>query len=267
MLKLLVGSFFIIMLFSVKLSAKEEAACEAVLFEYKNEFGGLSINKNHTEEEALKYLLSNEQICQTNAVYYFIRSNVLYDLAKYDEALTLLNKAIKRKAVPLGTVLYQKANIMRRLTQWQVRNYDYSMIRDLLIEAENAEHTNGVLIYLELAEVLVLMNELDEAMKILNSAVVLDPSLFRFFSLAAIIETKQENFQTAEKYMNIAIQKGGQTSLNQPDSVLAFATIHCHNKRNEEARIMVDNIRNLISERDELTDLIAAKKVVDECKQ
>ena len=184
---------------------------------------------------------------------------------RFDEAFAVLDDGINKKLAPVGNLLYEKADLMHTLLSSRVRTYNYTEINSYFERALKSKNTVLPTIYLGLGEMAVLMGNLDKAMEYLHKGSALNEKISRFYMLGAIVETKKKNYRQAYKYLEGAIEMGEKEYLLFPDTVLAMATILCHFKRNDLAKIAVDQATALIKESDELPDLISARKVVDEC--
>ena len=250
------------------LTLAEESQCFTALKAYENNY---QLSDGSSNEKRLVYLKSIKSICRDNAIHVIYQSRVLVDMRKVDDAFLILDEAIANYSLPIGNALYEKADLMQRIIFSGYKNHsehkDISYKESILLFKQALKTDTNIkpLIYAGLAEVHILINELDEAIEYASLGIKLDNNIARFYSLLGIIESKKNDFLKAQHYLEISANKQGMAYLKEPDTVLALAKVFCHNKRKDLVIGLVNKALDTIPHSEDIPDLQKAYDIAKNC--
>lgn len=263
--------FKVLSIFALALSFIQAPAiasiCKEKLKSHEEKFKALDTYdiQYEAKEQRLESLSKLENMCKDNAYYVHLYTEALISLKKYDNALSFFDKAIQRKVKPLGNVLYGKASMMIPLS-W-IRPINLDEIIDLLNEALEQENTVTPLIYLDLSELFLMKGDIAESMKYIEKGNRLAPEIAKFYILAAVIESRRENYKSAYRYYDIAVQKGGENYIYNPSVLLAMTTTFCQLNREDLAQRIINYTFSTIQEAEKFPEYIQAREVAQECSK
>jgi tetratricopeptide (TPR) repeat protein len=246
----------------------EENQCISTLKSYEENY---QFVKEVSDKQRLAYLDSAKELCRDNAVHAIFKSKILVNMAKVDDAFLILDNAIANYSQPIGDVLYEKAELVRRMVG---AGYDrktihqgvsYEQAISLFMQALKTKTNVKPLIYLGMSEAYISNNQLDKAAENANLGIQLDNKIARFYSLLGIIETKKEDFSKAQYYLELSATRQGSGYLKEPDTVLALAKVLCNAQRKDLVIDLVNKAVEIAASAENIPDLQAAYNIAKHC--
>jgi tetratricopeptide (TPR) repeat protein len=246
----------------------EGSQCISALKKYENNYQFID---KVSDKKRLAYLASTKELCRDNSVHAIFQSQVLISMAKVDDAFLVLDSAIANYSQPIGDALYEKADLMRRMIDagfdkesiHQDMSYEKSIF--LFLQALKTKTNIKPLIYLGLSESHIAINALDQAIEYAKKGIELDDNIARLYSLLGVIESKKDNFLTAQQYLEISAKKQGTRYLKEPDTVLALAKVLCNAKRKDLVIDLVNKAIKTIPYSEDIPDIQEAYGIAKHC--
>lgn len=261
---------FLIILFQGQATSMDlDQKCYKNVQDYREDYIPDSGDRRFSLEERLVYLLKLPELCFDHDYIILFRANVLFEMQRYDEAITEIERGLKLKVKREGNLLYTKASFLRMLMHTkQGLDTSYSDIKNILNLAIASENDISPLIHLELAEVAVEQGEYDLALENIIKGIEIK-KIYRFYTLGAIISERRGDYKMVGTMINDAVAIGGTQYLKEPDTVLSFTKALCASgdKGLAWAKTVVNNAQNVSDEQKKHPWIVEAAKLVgNDCK-
>ena len=157
--------------------------------------------ENATPEETLSYFMRPSAFSSHGnpAELYLLRSNVLIERQAYEQAASVLNKALKTLPDNVS-LLYARAMLAEKMNDLAVLEKDLRKI--LAIDAENATALNAL--GYTLAD---RTGRLDEATRLIARAYALNPDEPAIIDSMGWVAYRQKSYEKALQYLRVAHEK------------------------------------------------------------
>ncbi len=240
--RLVVPVVFALLYASSSCTLAAEQNCEYALRIYIDKYDGKAQKTDISAEQQLSYLESIEkEICSSNGIFVFFKSQVLLRLHRFDEVKALLESADKQKIEPRSLVLDQRASILLSLKTTNLGNVTESFdnINAMLEEAMEIETKAGDTSSIPstqytMASVANFTGDYDKAACLLNDAIKNGKDLSSvFYTFAGVVAAKQRKWDESAKLMETAIKINNENYLNEPETIRAMAETFCQLNRKD----------------------------------